>query len=106
MNEIDFLIKLFSYLDYKLIDEKCLSNKTNQIEYEYLYHSRIINSTEIISIYINFNFETGKVTGITCLFKKLTTYTDRLIFNGNFNEYLNTINLSSLRDFKISELNI
>lgn len=103
MNEIDFLIKLFSYLDYKLIDEKCLSNKTNQIEYEYLYHSRIINgSTEIISIYINFNFETGKVTGITCL----TTYTDRLIFNGNFNEYLNTINLSSLRDFKISELNI
>ena len=92
MSEIDFLINFFSYLDYKLIDEKCLSNKTNQIEYEYLYHSRVvINSTEIISIYINFNFESGKVTGINTVIKSSMT----IIFNGTFNEYLSTNNLSS-----------
>ena len=91
MSEIDFLINFFSYLDYKLIDEKCLSNKTNQIEYEYLYHSVVINSTEIISIYINFNFESGKVTGINAVIKSTMT----IIFNGTFNEYLSTNNLSS-----------
>lgn len=93
MTQIDYIIELFKFLEYKLIDERVHRNSHNEL----LYH----NGNLIIDV--NFKFETGEITTIGE--KIYSGHNELPLFRGIMSAYLKRIPQDKLRDFKLKILN-